>query len=262
MRLLIVPVVFVLASISAYADIINGGFELGNLTGWTPAGNFNSGLGNVQVLASGQFASNSGPSVTVSAPQGSFYALLSNGPGGTPGGMSTLTSVPYVVGPGADISFLLDFFTNEFSTAMGGSPDFFDVFVLPQAGPTATLASGDVDGAQQSTGVDCISAFLVTPDGNTTVCTDSGYVKNGNSSLLTFNKLPLNAYAGQIVQFQFLVSDPPTDAAFDSALLVDGVHGDGLTPFVPGAVPEPRSWILLLTAVGLPYVYLRRWRNR
>jgi len=254
MRLLIVPVVFVLASISAYADIINGGFELGNLTGWTPAGNFNSGLGNVQVLASGQFASNAGPLVTISAPQGSFYALLSNGPGGTPGGMSTLTSVPYVVAPGADISFLLNFFTNEFPTTMGGSPDFYDVFVLPQAGPTATLASGDVDGAQQSTGVDCISAFLVTPDGSTTVCTDSG--------LQTFTKLSLNAYAGQIVQFQFLVSDPPTDAAFDSALLVDGVHGDGLTPFVQGAVPEPRSWILVLTAVCLPYLYLRRWHNR
>jgi hypothetical protein len=254
MRLLIVPVVFVLASMSAHADIINGDFELGNLTGWTPAGNFNSGLGNVQVLASGQFASNSGPSVTISAPQGSFYALLSNGPGGTPGGMSTLTSVPYVVAPGADISFLLNFFTNEFPTTMGGSPDFYDVFVLPQAGPTATLASGDVDGAQQSTGVDCISAFLVTPDGSTTVCTDSG--------LQAFTNLSLNAYAGQIVRFQFLVSDPPTDAFFDSALLVDGVHGNGLTPFVQGAVPEPRSWILVLTAVCLPYLYLRRWHNR
>jgi len=258
MRLVIVPVVFVLASMSAHADIINGDFELGNLTGWTPAGNFNSGLGNVQVLASGQFASN-GAGPAVSAPQGSFYALLSNGPGGTPGGMSTLTSVPYVVAPGANISFLLDFFTNEFPTTMGGSPDFYDVFVLPQAGPPVTLASGDVDGAQQSTGVDCISAFLVTPDGSTTVCTDVGYVMDNSKILQPPVPISLNAYAGQIVRFQFLVSDPPTDAAFDSALLVDGVHGNGLTPF---AVPEPRSWILVLTAVGLPYLYWRRWHNR
>ena len=251
MRLLILLGVFLLVSTSSYADIMNGGFETGDLTNWSVGGTD----GNVQVLKSGQFASNDGPppSVKIAAPSGFYYALLSNGAGNSGGAAlqtSTLTSDPYLVGAGANISFLLDFFTSEFSTANGGNPDFYDVFVLKAGVPVATLASGDVDGAQTTfPTVNCVSVFLVAPD-NTTVCS--------HSTLQPFTNLDLSLYAGSVVQFQFLVSNA-VDNNFDSALLVDAVHGAGLTDVnALSGVPEPQSWILLLTVAIIVYFTLRR----
>lgn len=247
MRLVALLSALVLVSISGYADIVNGGFESNSLTGWSVGGT----IGNVQVLASGDFAANgSGGSPSIAAPFGSYYALLSNGPGdqgGFPQDTSTLTSIPYLVGPGGSISFVLDFFTNEFSTTNGGNPDFYTVSVLLGGVSVATMASGNVDGAQTAiAGIDCASTFLVAPDG-TTVCSHSG--------LQPFNNFDLSAYAGSAIQFQFLVSDA-VDNNFDSALLVDGVTGTGLTAFTP--VPEPHTWIPLLVAGILLPVALRR----
>jgi hypothetical protein len=241
MRLITLLSTLLLLSISGYADIINGRFDFG-LTGWTVGGTD----GNVQVLSTGDFAAQPGGSPSIAAPPGTtHYALLSNGPGdrlGFPLDTSTLTSIPYLVGSGDSINFTLDFFTNEFSTLNGGNPDFYNVSVL-QGGVSATIASGNVDGAQTAiAGVDCISTFLVAPDG-TTVCTHSG--------LQTLN-IDLTPYAGSAVQFQFLVSDA-VDNSVDSALLVDGVTFT--TP-----VPEPQSWILLLVVAILLHVAVLRRR--
>jgi hypothetical protein len=252
MRLVILLSAFVLLSTSGYADIINGGFESG-LTGWTVGGTD----GNVQVLASGDFAAQPGGSPSIAAPFGSHYSLLSNGAGdrgGSPLDTTTLTSDPYLVGAGASISFVLDFFTNEFSTSSGGNPDFYDVSVLLGGVSVATIASGNVDGAQTAiAGIDCNSTFLVAPDG-TTVCSHSG--------LQTFNNLDLSAFVGSTVQFQFLVSDAACiamgcdhlgDNSVDSALLVDGV--------TMTTVPEPHAWILLVTVAILTHLTLRRRRQ-
>jgi hypothetical protein len=247
MRLVVLLSALAMASISSYADIVNGGFESNSLTGWSVGGT----IGNVQVLASGDFAANgSGGSPSIAAPFGNYYALLSNGPGdqgGFPLDSSTLTSIPYLVGAGGSVSFVLDFFTNEFSTSNGGNPDFYAVSILLGGVSVATMASGNVDGAQTAiAGIDCASTFLVAPDG-TTVCSHSG--------LQSINNFDLSPYAGSAVQFQFLVSDA-VDNSVDSALLLDGVTGTGLTPFTP--VPEPHSWIMLLGALILLYVSLRR----
>jgi hypothetical protein len=113
------------------------------------------------------------------------------------------------------------------------------------------MASGNINDAPFAIpGVDCISTFLVAPDG-TTVCTHSG--------LQTLNTpFDLSPYAGSAVQFQFLVSDA-VDNTFDSALLVDGVTGTDLTPFTT-PVPEPKSWILLLAVAILLHVAALRRR--
>src|SRR5439155_2974947 len=94
----------------------------------------------------------------------------------------------------------------------------------------------------------CVSIFLVAPDG-TTVCSHSG--------LHTFTNIDLSPYAGSVVQFQFLVSDA-VENSFDSALLVDGVQGTGLTDVT---VPEPQSWTLMVTSGIMAYLALRRRRR-
>jgi hypothetical protein len=251
MRLITLVSTLFLLSITGYADIINGGFESKDgLMGWTVGGT----IGNVQVLSTGDFAAQPGRSPSIAAPFDTHYALLSNGPGdrgGLPFDTSTLTSIPYLVGPKGSINFTLDFFTNEFSTADGGSPDFYNVSVLLGGVSVATMASGTVDSAQTAiAGIDCGTTFLVAPDG-TTVCT--------HSDLQTLTKpFDLSLYAGRAVQFQFLVSDAG-DNTVDSALLVDGVTGTDLTALTT-PVPEPHSWILLLSAAILVHIAVLRRR--
>jgi hypothetical protein len=223
-----------LMSASSYADIMNGTFELGDFTNWTVGGS----AAHAGVLANGDFHSSPGGGVSIAPPEGTYYALLSNGPGdrgGSPFDTTSLTTIPYLVGLGASISFTIDFFTNEFPS---GNPDFYTVSVLGLA-PT-TLAAGDTTTPTQNQipGVDCVNTFVVAPDG-TTVCAHSG--------VQTFNDVPLAAYVGQTVQFQFFVSDA-VDNTFDSALLVDNVHCTGCTVPV-SATPEPGTWLLLGSAM-------------
>ncbi|PWU01246.1 MAG: hypothetical protein C5B51_23295 [Terriglobia bacterium] len=244
MRLAIFFVTLALLPAASYADIVNGGFETGDLTGWTVSGV----PGNVQVLANGGLAASDG-SVKINAPEGSHYALLSNGPGDQGGSQDTsiLTSGPYLVGANASINFLFDFFTNEPSTAGGGNPDFYTISILQGGVSVATITSGDINGAQTTfPTVDCNLVFLVTSDA-TTLCTHSG--------LQSITNFDLSAYKGSVLQFQFLVSDA-LDNSFDSALLLDGVTGTGLTPFSP--VPEPASYLPLLAAGILLHLALRR----
>jgi hypothetical protein len=253
MRLLTLLGVCLLVSSSGYADIINGGFETG-LTGWSVSSGTAGNVPNVKVLSTGDLASNDSPStVSIAAPEGTHYAFISNGPGdlgGLPFDTSILTSDPYLVGAGASISFVLDFFTNELSTI--NPVDFYTVSVLQGGSPVATLTNGDANGAQTPfPTVDCGTVFLAAPDG-TTVCSHSG--------LQTFSSLDLSPYAGSTIQFQFLVSDQGPDNTTDSALLVDAVSGVGLTDInaPPSTVPEPRSWVLLGTVALLFSVMSRR----
>lgn len=242
MRLSLGFLLFAVLCASGHADIVNGGFETGDLTGWATGG---TDLNGVQVLASGQLAA-SDSSMSIAAPSGTYYALVSNGPGdqgGTPLDTTTLTSSLYTVAAGDLLSFQTDFFTNEPSTANGGNPDFFQVSILDGATQTV-IASGNVDGAQTTfSTVDCNSVFLAAPDG-TTLCSHSG---------LQTTSVDLSSYAGQNVQFQFLVSDA-VDNSFDSALLVDNVQVSA-----NAAVPEPRTQTLLLLAVMFLGLGVPKW---
>jgi hypothetical protein len=256
MRLLTLLGVCLLVSSSSYADIINGGFESG-LTGWSVSSGTAGNVPNVKVLSSGDLAA-SDASMSIAAPEGSHYAFISNGPGdlgGSPFDTSILTSDAYLVGAGASISFVLDFFTNELPTI--NPVDFYTVSVLQGGAPVATLTNGDANGAQTPfPTVDCGTVFLAAPDG-TTVCSHSG--------LQPFSSLDLSPYAGSTIQFQFLVSDQGPDNTTDSALLVDAVSGVGLTDInaAPSAVPEPQSWILLgTTALLLCVMSRRRFQHR
>ena len=65
MKKLLAALTFLLAPVIAHADLINGGFETGNLTGW-------SSIGDVSVVNS---------SFGVAPPQGTFQVLISNAPG-------------------------------------------------------------------------------------------------------------------------------------------------------------------------------------
>jgi hypothetical protein len=260
MGLVILVVGFVLVSTSGYADIVNGGFEDG-LKGWTAAGNYNNGNGSVQVLTQGDFAANDGSGTTISAPDGTHYALVSNGGPGSGGASppydtTTLTSIPYFVSAGASISFDYDFFTAEFP---GFFTEPFFAYVLQGGAVAQTIVSGDSDGAQNPiAGIDCSASppvVLAAPDG-TQVCTESGVgAGTPNWVFQSVSNFGLNGYAGQIIQFQFVVSEAG-DNFGNSALLVDDVHGIGLTD--ANTVPEPHSWIPLLVALILLYVALRR----
>ena len=133
------PIVLMLALCAApvAAQITNGSFESG-LTGWTP------GPGaNVEVLQ----ASNFGPD-TVAVPDGSFYALLSTGPGNTAGqdgdfdangrndfDASTLTTTFTTTAPNEILSFQWLFLTDEIGPGK-------------RALPLQVTAAGAPDGAR------------------------------------------------------------------------------------------------------------------
>lgn len=230
MKLKLIAVLIVLSG-SMRADILNGNFETGTFANWTVGGTD----GNAQVYTSADVSPFT-PGIGAG-----FFAFLSNGPGvvtdpGNPAttlDTTTLTSIPYDVAVGAKISFSLQFLSNE--PFAGGNPDFFQVNVIGLT--SLLLQAGSVSASQQP----IPGGPVFTPDGTFVSFFEPAF---------TVTDFDLSAFAGQTVRFQFLVSDA-IENSFDSALLVDDVHGTGLTAAGPAAVPEPGSIVLLASAMLL-----------
>jgi len=228
-----------IAAPAVFGDIVNGGFETGDFSGWTIGGTSANG----QVLQASDL-----PGSGLTPPEGKYFALLSTGPGAI--GIeetTTLTSIPYLVGANAEIGFQLDFLTAQPSADVPNN-DFFEFNIL--GNPNFTGESGDVfsDEAAGSLKLIVPGSYVVAPDG-TALTYHTG-----------FNQLfvDISGYQGQTVRFQFLVS--PALAAqenfADTALLIDSVSAPEVT-----AIPEPTMTVPFIAILAALIVCVRRRRE-
>jgi hypothetical protein len=234
------------------ASILNGGFESGNLTDYSVDANSNVTTTPVVLTPSAYQVSDPAWFLAFpTAPEGSFYAMLSNGPGAVNSGLtdvSILDTIAYFVNsPTASLGFTYDFLTGD------GQGDFFQVNVLHGGVATQLLLVPDSGATNNITTGACVSAPDDIPTG-TIVCSHTG--------LTTFTTAAnaLAAFNGQQVQFQFLVSDGGADDAFDSAAVLDAINGTGLdVERLTTVVPEPGT--ILLAAGALAALALRKLRS-
>lgn len=221
-RFLALIAVLLLPLASAKAQLLNGGFETGDFSGWT-----SGGTGSVQVLATGEL----NPIVAL---EGTFFALVGNGPGdrGSDGlpDVATLTSTPFAVVSNAVLSLSFDFLTAEF-TGIDSDPDRLDAFeltLLPEVGSPIVLASGNVEISQPFSLIDGGGA-VSSPDG-------SAFFER-----LGFQTLNIPVSSGTYT-LRISVTDAG-DGSFDSALAIDAIT---LTPTATAAPePETKSFIVL-----------------
>jgi len=219
------------------ADIVNGGFETGNFTGWTIGGTSANG----QVLQASDL-----PGSGLTPPQGKYFALLSTGPGASGiEGTTTLTSIPYLVGANAEIGFQLDFLTAQLSADVPNN-DFFEFNILGK--PNLTGESGDVfsDTANGSLKLIVPGSYVVAPDGTALT------YHTGSNELF----VDLSAYEDQVVRFEFLVSPAPAaqENFADTALLIDSVSAPDVKP-----IPEPTTTVPLFVITAALMACL--WRR-
>ena len=241
-------VIGLLAPGPSRADFVNGGFETGDFTGWQT-------LGSTSVV--GTFPGQ--PPGVVAPPQGSFQALISaDGAAaaaadvatflGTTVGQLQAANVPtsavplfagaairqtVSVGAGDQISFAWDFLSNEFANdTVFNDAAFLVLSIAPAGGAPILLANTFTPGSGP------------VPDG---FVFQTGYQ--------TFTSAPFAAAADVTVG---LAAFNATDAAFESALLVDSFQVIDNPP-PPGEVPEPTS--LTLLAIGIAGLICYRWRK-
>ena len=215
-----VAAVLVVGSTSAAAQVVNGDFETGDLSGWTP-----SGTSVVEVLQATNF------SPDIPQPEGTYYCLLSTGPDNQGGGGSDLD------GNGTDefdIARLRQTFTTPvdddvitfrwgFLSREADQPaQYDDIFHVTLDGVVMLFGSTNKPGG--------ISTYPDTPpyDGlNYNVSspgpTDGSWywdtVSDGFTGFSTFSIVIPTAGAHTI---EFVVADQG-DAVFDSGLLIDEV---------------------------------------
>ncbi|OGO06987.1 MAG: hypothetical protein A2Y92_06215 [Chloroflexi bacterium RBG_13_57_8] len=232
--------------------IINGGFETGNLTAWTPGD-----PGNIEVLEAIDF------SPEVSAPQGGFFVLLSTGSGevkpssgpdldgnGSADYDETTLSQDFSLLPGqAPATLSLDwcFLTSELDS-------YDDFFMITLDG--AIILSGSVPGPSVYT-----SPFPDTPPSDNVSyfvtsygLTNGSTFDSGSTGFQHFSFLVTNIGSHTL---RFTVGDQ-ADGFVDSGLLIDNIKivknppssggsgsgGSGATPTptpTPESVPTPTA---------------------
>ena len=208
--------------VPTYADgPLNGGFESGDLTGFTFTGN-----GSAQVLTVAQIA-------PLSPTEGSYFALVGNGPGDQGGSpdRATLASAYFSLSTPSTVSFDYDFLTAEFTGADSGGPsnlDTFNIRVQPVGGVAVTLAAGDT-GSTLFTYINLDHSPVTATDG-TSLIEHTGY-HTGTANLMVGN-----------YSLQFTVADAG-DNNFDSALMIDNIRVESNA--IPSTVPEPGTTLSL-----------------
>ena len=214
--------------------LVNGGFETGNLSGWTVANQSGSFPGSNFFAVSGTTTPQSGLS-TVGPASGSFYAV-SDGQGiGTHALLQAFT----VPGPASSIVFSFSLFANSY----GGT------FVNP-------IGLDFTDGANQHARVDILSSgaptFTTTASllQNFYLGTDAGPNPHAYTTY-SFNITPLVG-AGGAFQIRFAEVD-------NQNLFNLGVDNVSINFTAATAVPEPSS--LALVALGFIWLALVRFRR-
>lgn len=208
----------VLVAPAAFGQLPNGGFESGDLSNWTAGGG-----GAVEALQAAGFTPALAP------PEGSWFALLSDGPGdvgGAPGGdfdsngtgdfdSSTLSTTFTTAAAGENLSFRWAFLTSE----VGESGTFDDLFEVTLDG--VRILSGSVNHPGG------VSPFPDTPAYDGTAYTVNGAGPTGGSSFAS-GVSPFRTFCLKIADpgtytLQFLIADQG-DAVFDTGLLIDDVQ--------------------------------------
>ena len=227
-----------LSSVPLSAQVPNGNFETGDLTSWAV-----SGTGRVEVVEGTDLA----PAIT--APEGSFFALLSTGAGDA-GGVAadldsngtadddvarfsvtvTVTNAPEALG------FEWSFLTSEEGEA-ALFDDFFQVLLdgVPVLGRSANKPGG-VSPLQDTAAADGVA-----------LASTSGGVTNGSS--FQDGRTPTMQFCLLLSEngthtLEFLVADQG-DATFDSGLIIDSVA-------LPSAACSTLSLTQVTTSTGVP----------
>ncbi len=208
----------VLVALPAFAQLPNGGFESGDLSNWTAGAG-----GVVEALQAAGFTPALAP------PEGSWMALLSNGPGdvaGAAGGdfdsngtgdfdSSTLSATFTTTAPGQNLSFRWAFITSEVGEA-GTYDDLFDVSLNG-----ISILKGSVNHPGG------VSPFPDTPAYDGISYTVNGAGPTGGSSFGS-GVSPFRSFCVKIADpgtytLRFLIADQ-SDSIFDTGLLVDEVQ--------------------------------------
>ena len=227
--------------------IVNGGFDTGDLTGYTvdPGSNVITS----PVVFTAADCTPATPVWCAAFPSATnSYAFLSSGPGIVNSGatdVSILDTIPYLItSSSASLSFVYDFLTAD------GFGDFFQVNVLSGATITQLLLVPDSAAANLVFG----SGICASAPESSLLCTDTGITP------FTTAANALSAFNGQQVRFQFLVSDAGADDGFDSAAILDNLDGTGLQAVgASGGTPEPGT--ILLAGGALAALVLRKLRS-
>jgi hypothetical protein len=232
-RFFIIIYLLTLLGLPSHAQILNGDFETGTLSGWNYGGN-----GSTQLIGSGNLG-------VVSVPRGAFFALVGNGSGDVNNDnlpdQAFLESTPFdITGSGSSISITWDFFTAEF-TGLDNDPnrlDNFKISLISQGGQETILKSGNVADQQ----------FSLIDSGNVTAAPDgTAFFERLGFQTNTFSIL------NGTYSLRFSVFDDG-DGSFDSALGIDNINIISNS----SSAPEPTSCALLLFCViFLPIIYFR-----
>jgi len=201
---------------SASAQIVNGGFETGDFTGWTvPAGSTPTVVTSLG---------------TITPEEGSFMALLTSSGFGVPtppGSFGEIISQPFTLA-GNELSFCYQFFTSE------GTPSAFDDFFLAElitTSGTFVIGSADTNGVPAGGAgappPPAISAGVtLTPAASGFSPTTAPFAEETAKICSSF-VLP-NSIKGSTASLKFTLGDL-LDTSVDSAVLIDDVKLDGST---------------------------------
>ena len=220
------------------AQVPNGNFETGDLTSWVV-----SGTGRVEVVQGSDLA----PAIT--APEGSFFALLSTGAGDAGGAAADLDSNGTTDDDAARLSvtvnvtnapealgFQWSFLTSEEGEA-AAFDDFFQVLLdgVPVLGRSANKPGG-ISPLADTAAADGVA-----------LASTSGGVTNGSNFL--DGRTPTTQFCLLLSEngtytLEFLVADQG-DATFDSGLILDAVA-------LPSAACSTLSLTQVTTSTGVP----------
>lgn len=220
--------------------ITNPGFESGDLTDWTPGG-----TGRVAAI---QGSDITGTGANVTAPEGNWFAVLSNGPGGAGGVLridnnttndfdpATLEVTVDIPQRPSVLAFDWSFGTSE-QDQPGGFDDIFDVSLYQGAAPADPFTGSErvfSGSSPRNTGAS-ISNFPDAPIRGTNVVNWTiNNAGTASGSLIRFGfhdwqrtcigiPLPDNVAPPYTRTLRFRVADQ-ADSGFDSALLIDNVQ--------------------------------------
>jgi hypothetical protein len=225
---LLVAAALVAVPASAANLLSNGGFETGDLTGWT----FNAlagSSGTGTVIANGAAAPNSGNPTSVNAGGGNWvYATGQNGPG------TYELKQAFTLAVGGSITIKFDHFADDYSGTV-----IVDPIGLDHTGPANQHARVDLllgSAADFSTAAgDVIANYYLGADATAAPSPWTSY-----------------SFTTTLAAGTYFIRFGQTDNQFFFTQGVDNVS------VVSGAIPEPATWAMLIAGFGLVGGALRR----